>query len=120
MVDASLCIKAPFTFYGLKSSVVIQRENTALMTIDSFKGSCEVKEYTDEEQAQVKKQALLIKELYGVCGYIKVGQQQYLILIEKASMIGQILNQTVFKVDKLMYVPVSTHNQYPIKHDFQC
>jgi hypothetical protein len=39
------------------------------------------------------------KSLYGVFGYIKLKAMPYLILIEEASIVGQILNGNVFRVD---------------------
>ena len=46
-------------------------------------------------------------KVYGVFGYIKLACFSYLILIEEASIVGQILQANVFKVDKLMFLPLS-------------
>ena len=47
------------------------------------------------------------KSVFGVFGYIKLQKVSHLILIEKASVVGQILKGKVYKVDKLMFVPLS-------------
>ena len=45
--------------------------------------------------------------VYGVFGYIKLKKQSYLILIEEASIVGQMLRGTVYRVEKLWFVPIS-------------
>lgn len=40
-------------------------------------------------------------------GYIKLCHNPYLILVEKASVVGQIMKGTVLRVDKLMFVPLA-------------
>ena len=44
--------------------------------------------------------------LFGVFGYIKLKTVSYLILIEEATIIGQILKGLVYRVKKLMFVPL--------------
>jgi hypothetical protein len=44
--------------------------------------------------------------LFGVFGYIKLKTVSYLILIEEATIIGQILKGLVYRVEKLMFVPL--------------
>ena len=39
-------------------------------------------------------------------GYIKLKTVSYLILIEEAAVIGQILKGLVYRVEKLMFVPL--------------
>jgi hypothetical protein len=46
-------------------------------------------------------------KVYGVFGYIKLACFSYLILIEEASLVGHVLEANVFKVDKLMFLPLS-------------
>jgi hypothetical protein len=46
------------------------------------------------------------KTVYGVFGYIKLKNASYLILIEEASVVGQILRGAIFRVDKLMFLPL--------------
>ena len=45
-------------------------------------------------------------KVYGVFGYIKLACYSYIILIEEASIIGQILNANIYKVDKLLFLPL--------------
>ena len=44
--------------------------------------------------------------VYGVFGYIKLKKLSHLILIEEATIVGQIMRGTVYRVDKLMFVPL--------------
>ena len=46
--------------------------------------------------------------IYGIFGYIKLKTMSYLILIEEAKFIGNIINGSVFRVEKLKFVPIST------------
>jgi hypothetical protein len=41
----------------------------------------------------------------------------YLILIEEASIVGQILNGNVYRVDQLMFVPLSTNGSMTIDNN---
>jgi len=41
-----------------------------------------------------------------VFGYIKLASYGYLILIEEASLVGMLLKTNVFKVEKLMFLPL--------------
>jgi hypothetical protein len=45
-------------------------------------------------------------KVYGVFGFIKLACYSYLILIEEASIIGQILHANIYKVEKLMFLPM--------------
>jgi hypothetical protein len=42
-----------------------------------------------------------------VFGYIKLSKVSHLILIEEASIVGQLMRGTVYKVEKLMFVPLN-------------
>ena len=46
------------------------------------------------------------KKVYGVFGYIKLACYGYIILIEEAAFVGQILKADIFKVTKLMFLPL--------------
>jgi hypothetical protein len=52
-----------------------------------------------------------------VFGYIKLKSMPYLILIEEASIVGQILNGNVYRVDQLMFVPLSTNGSMQIDNN---
>jgi hypothetical protein len=45
--------------------------------------------------------------IYGVFGYIKLKKNPHLILIEEASIVGQIIRGTVYRVEKLLFLPLN-------------
>lgn len=47
-------------------------------------------------------------------GYIKLKTVSYLILIEEASIIGQILKGLVYRVEKLMFVPLDDRGEMKV------
>ena len=56
-------------------------------------------------------------KVYGVFGYIKLACFSYLIVIEEASLLGQILQANVFKVEKLMFLPPSNDPRRKIEQE---
>mmetsp|Transcript_2728 Transcript_2728/g.4644 ORF Transcript_2728/g.4644 Transcript_2728/m.4644 type:complete len:416 (+) Transcript_2728:18-1265(+) len=60
----------------------------------------------EQEYAEIKRAAKFTKALYGVFGYVKLKKAAYLILIEEASIVGQIIRGNVYRVDKLLFVPL--------------
>ena len=50
-------------------------------------------------------------------GYIKLSKVSYLVLIEEATIIGQILNGIVYRVEKLMYIPLINNSSLKIDSD---
>ena len=58
-----------------------------------------------EYQALLKKSAFN-KKVYGIFGYIQLASLSYLIIIEEASLVGQVLKANIFKVEKLMFLPL--------------
>ena len=63
----------------------------------------------DNEFNSIKQKASNQKLLYGVFGYIKLEKFSYLILIEEASIVGQVLKGAIYKVEKLMYIPIASN-----------
>jgi hypothetical protein len=61
----------------------------------------------EREFNHIVKTSVFSMKVYGVFGYIKLACFSYLIVIEEASLVGQILQANVFKVDKLMFLPLS-------------
>jgi hypothetical protein len=55
----------------------------------------------------LKKRADFNLKVYGVFGYLKCDEAHYLILIEEASIVGQIANGIIYKVEKLKYISVN-------------
>ena len=47
-------------------------------------------------------------------GYIKLKTVSYLILIEEASIVGQILKGLVYRVEKLMFIPLNVKGDMKI------
>ena len=47
-----------------------------------------------------------MKEVYGVFGIIDLPDGPHLVIIEEATFMGQLLKVNVFKVEKLMYIPI--------------
>ena len=47
-----------------------------------------------------------MKEVYGVFGIIDLPDGPHLVIIEEAAFMGQLLKANVFKVEKLMYIPI--------------
>ena len=60
----------------------------------------------DRDYKKIQQISKTKKTVFGVFGYIKLKTVSYLILIEEASIIGQILKGLVYRVEKLMFVPL--------------
>ena len=71
--------------------------------------SLEVVEDSVQENNLLSSSAKLTKQVYGIFGQIKLGDGAYLILIEEASLIGELLQSgsEILRADKLMYIPLS-------------
>jgi hypothetical protein len=55
-----------------------------------------------------------------VFGYIKLKKASYLILIEEASIVGLIMRGTVYRVEKLMFLPLcNTASMHPDRADVE-
>ena len=54
----------------------------------------------------MKRQAKSDKKVYGIFGYIRLKTFSYLILIEEASLMGVIMQGIVYRVDKLLFIPL--------------
>lgn len=50
---------------------------------------------------------MINKNVFGIFGYIKLVHYNYLILIEEASIIGSLIGATIFRVEKLMFIPIN-------------
>ncbi len=46
------------------------------------------------------------KKVYGLFGKIKLEVGTYLILIENASMVGEIFNSPILRVESLLFIPI--------------
>jgi hypothetical protein len=54
-----------------------------------------------------------------VFGYIKLPKCPYLILIEEASIVGQIMRGIIYKVEKLMFIPIATDQTGIASEDYK-
>jgi hypothetical protein len=45
--------------------------------------------------------------VHGLFGYIELATCPYLVLIEEATLLGQILKSSIYRVDKLLFVPLT-------------
>lgn len=59
-----------------------------------------------DQVAKLDSQATIKMKVYGIFGQLDLATGPYLILIEKASLIGCILNCQILKIDKLLYLPI--------------
>ena len=78
--------------------------------------SLEVVEDSVQENNLLSSSSKLTKDIYGIFGQIQFATGAYLILIEEASLIGELLQigSSILRVDKLMYIPLSNPS-VPIK-----
>jgi len=60
-----------------------------------------------EEYDKILKTSTFVKKVYGVFGYLKLAIYSYLIVIEEASLIGQVLRANVYRVEKLLFIPLT-------------
>ena len=66
-------------------------------------------EDTADERRRLES-ATLCKKIYGIFGQVKLATGEFLILIEEASLIGELLQSgsEIMKVEKLMYIPLGS------------
>ena len=121
MSDARSQVPPKFQFYQNKELMAIMRDNILLritprllrFQIDFIEKGSEIETTFN----QIKSSAQTTKSLYGVFGYIKLKVNPYLILIEEASIVGQIMKGTVYKVQKLMFIPMTPNGLNYIHQD---
>lgn len=57
--------------------------------------------------------------MYGIFGYFKLVDFQYLILISEASIVGSLANGLIYRVDKLQYIPLTDDGSMAISSSDQ-
>lgn len=69
-----------------------------------------------EEKNRLSAQAKFTKTIYGIFGQIKFASGEYLILIEEASLIGELLQSgsEILRVEQLMYIPLANATSHMI------
>ena len=60
----------------------------------------------EEEYKTINKKQSFSAKVYGVFGFIRLASLGYLVLIEEASLQGQLMKSNIFKVEKLMFIPL--------------
>lgn len=88
MVDAKLVHKPPFTAYFLPGGDLAIKRDSTILRIQSANRSCELIESNGGEETKLERSCNSKKEIYGIFGQKKLLDNNYLILIEEASMLG--------------------------------
>lgn len=57
--------------------------------------------------------------MFGVFGYIQLATYSYLVLIEEASMVGQVLKANILRVEKLMFLPLTNDSSRMVAKEDQ-
>ena len=53
------------------------------------------------------------KKVFGLFGKIKLTVGTYLIIVENASVVGEIFNSQVLRVESLLFIPIHSAAQSP-------
>ena len=61
----------------------------------------------DAQYAELKTAAHYTSKVYGIFGYFRLNDHQYLILISEASLVGKLIGGEIYRVEKLQYVPLT-------------
>ena len=122
MVDAKLVHKPPFTAYWLPGGDIFIRRESTILRIQSANRSCELIEYSAAWEHKLESFNTSKKEIYGIFGQKKLVDNNYLILIEEATMLGQLFTacSEIYRVEKLMFVNLrNTKNPFEIAQSDQ-
>ena len=78
--------------------------------------NCEIIEDSQDEKNRLSTSAAHMTPFFGIFGQINLVTGAYLILIEQASLIGELLQSgsEILRIEKLLYIPL-TNTQYPIQ-----
>ena len=57
--------------------------------------------------------------MYGIFGYVKLATKPYLILIQEASLEGKLAQGLIYRVEKLLYMPLSNDGSMDIAAEDQ-
>lgn len=68
---------------------------------------CEVTDDSVEQTAKLEQVSLQKTPCYGIFGIVELATGPYLVLIQSASILGQIVDCDVFRVESLMYIPIN-------------
>lgn len=123
-----------FDFHRTKSEISLMRDGFVFrikpadltffldrLTDDRNRGSASGagRAQFDAQYAELKSQALHTSKVFGIFGYFRLTEFQYLILISEASFVGKLAGGEIYRVEKLMYVPLNDDGSMHIPEDDQ-
>ena len=118
MVDARQILQPRFEYYRETDtktkleSVVLGRTNMK----DGVRISLGITEHISNLEEYKKENEHLkydhIKDLYGVMGFVKKENREYLIMIDEASLMGQILKCNIYRVDQILIIPLQQETNF--------
>ena len=111
MADARNVLAPKFELVRTVDCISLLRDKTYLFRIYPRSLKFEV-DYIEKDSSieqeynSILKQSSFSKKVYGVFGFIRLATLGYLVLIEEASLQGQLLKANIFKVEKLLFIPL--------------
>ena len=95
------------------SQFALRRQGSILM-INGLQRKCEFIQDTFENSTKIQQQAIGSQiENYGVFGHLDLPSGPHLVLIARATLLGELIKCHIFRVDELVYVPLN-RTQMPI------
>jgi len=70
-----------------------------------------VKPDTSEERKHLETHTHLTKKVFGLFGMLKLVVGTYLIFIDNASVVGEVLNAQIYRVESLIFVRIDSGNE---------
>jgi len=124
MADARNTVTPKFQLTRTQDCIALARDGLYLMrifprTLQFQLDRLEQGSKVEEEYQMAVKGSKFGKMVYGVFGYIKLACYRYIILIEEAAVVGQILKADIFKVTKLMFLPLRNDSSRMIASEDQ-
>lgn len=114
MVDASQYLSAPFSLFVQPGSQFALRRQGSILMINGLQRKCEFIQDTFENSTKIQQNAIGSQiENYGVFGHLDLPSGPHLVLISRATLLGELIRCHIFRVDELIYVPLN-RTQMPI------
>ena len=111
MVDARQILQPRFAYYK-EVDTTSKLESVILTTRgkDAFRISAGIMEYVEDLEDYKKENTHAevehVKDLYGIFGFYKKENKEYLILIEESSLMGPVLKCNIYRVDEVLVIPL--------------
>lgn len=96
MSDARQILTPKYDLYRTREHISLVRDG---MLLRAFPRQLKFQLDKVDPNENMSGQASFKKKVYGVFGYIKLAAYSYLIVIEEASLIAQILKANIYKVE---------------------